>query len=295
MTLTKFLLSVLAVSPPLNLGAQVTIGSSIPSNPGALIDFKQSVDITGNINANRGINMPRVKIISTTIPEGQSLAQTIEGTAPTDNWDKDQHIGLMVYHVDRCTLGGSGLYLWDGVSWQKAGDSNPDKLNFSQSYIDLPSGHDARGDVSPRYLSAYWSNGLEVTWQKLPSVLPVEVSLQDPASLSGALTVPGENITLLAKVMPKPDAASPWQSYESKLTFNTKCGQRDIILNQTNYAIIVNNRSTDFTVDHKYVTNGTFSFPVQTNVVWKTLIYDPSSMLVSVDPSFESYNGEDNK
>lgn len=96
------------------LNAQVTIGSDIEPNQGALLDLKEkkaanpSLD---NTTSTKGLGMPRVRLTSPT-----SIAADIAGVTDMQE-DKDAHTGLMVYNVDKCSLHGSGLYVWDGTQW----------------------------------------------------------------------------------------------------------------------------------------------------------------------------------
>ena len=114
------LFAVLLAICPLPGRAQVTIGATEPPVAGALLDLKE----TGTTN--KGLGMPRVRLTSLTIPSNQTLAQTIDGNATTDNWDKDDHIGLTVYNTNVCIDGNAvpdGLYVWDGDQWQYLGAS----------------------------------------------------------------------------------------------------------------------------------------------------------------------------
>lgn len=96
---------------------QVTIGSGLTPSPGAILDLKEEVDGTSK----KGIVIPRVKLVNRTIPSGETLAQTIQGTAPNSNWDKDEHIGLMVYNTNPIETSANrvcpGIHVWNGEEW----------------------------------------------------------------------------------------------------------------------------------------------------------------------------------
>ncbi|MBK5722431.1 hypothetical protein JGH11_16260 [Dysgonomonas sp. Marseille-P4677] len=106
-----------------SLKAQVTIGSDEPPLNGALLDLKE-IGTT-----KKGLNLPRVILTSLIIPSGEtSLSTTISGA--TGAWEKDNHIGLLVYHVgkyDACDSQSfpQGLYVWDGNKWQYIGQKPP--------------------------------------------------------------------------------------------------------------------------------------------------------------------------
>lgn len=108
------MLSIIAVAAILtatHVQAQVTIGSAETPLAGALLDLKEGTITT------KGLAMPRVKLNSLEIPDGQtSLSSTIDGAG--GDWEKDKHIGLLVYNMNNCTTSGKGLYVWGGNSWK---------------------------------------------------------------------------------------------------------------------------------------------------------------------------------
>lgn len=99
-----------------SLKAQVTIGSSIPPNKGALLDLKEE---DGNsTNAKKGLGLPRVILKEIGIID-------IEGGVTDLN--KEEHIGLVVYNVkkrdaadgitERSQLLCPGIHVWIGEEW----------------------------------------------------------------------------------------------------------------------------------------------------------------------------------
>lgn len=115
-----FIIFAICFAFQISISAQVTVGSAYEPLEGAILQLKE--DNNPEENSKKGICMPRVKILSETIPTGETLAQTIEGNGSGENWDKNLHTGLIVYHTDQCKLKGKGLYAWDGNRWQFAGD-----------------------------------------------------------------------------------------------------------------------------------------------------------------------------
>lgn len=104
------------------LNAQVTIGSTEVPVAGALLDLK-SAGVTS-----KGLGMPRVILNSLTITDEAdptNLAPTVAGSE-AETWDKDEHIGLLVYHAgeyDECDPYSirQGMYVWTGNEWQFIG------------------------------------------------------------------------------------------------------------------------------------------------------------------------------
>lgn len=97
-----------------NLNAQVTIGSRLVPESGAILDLKQEGETV------KGLGLPRVKLHHLTIPQGQtSLSSTIVGAS--GNWGAEEHTGLVIYNLgevcDFLTFP-SGPYVWDGKEWQ---------------------------------------------------------------------------------------------------------------------------------------------------------------------------------
>jgi len=98
------------------LFSQVTVGSAIKPNEGALLDVKQSTTTDGSANSTKGIGLPRVALTAI-----DDLSPCADNTS--DN--KLSHRGLTVYNVTDNSDGAQtlkeGLYFWDGDLWQPSG------------------------------------------------------------------------------------------------------------------------------------------------------------------------------
>lgn len=104
-----------------SLYSQVTIGSGVAPNIGALLDLKEYDDAIaqqGGRTALKGLGLPRVKIVA---------PDQLELDGYTGSLEADEHIGLLVYNMEApvfnpltCKLDGSplGLNVWDGSQWQ---------------------------------------------------------------------------------------------------------------------------------------------------------------------------------
>lgn len=115
------LILVLCISSPISLYAQVTIGSDLKPAQGALLDLK------GHGHTQKGLGLPRVKLINNTPTNSTKLAESIGGTG---EWDMDKHIGLIIYNMtegtgecinDNYSLEGvprEGIHVWNGEKWQ---------------------------------------------------------------------------------------------------------------------------------------------------------------------------------
>lgn len=133
-----FILSALLITS-ISLNAQVTIGSDIAPNRGALLDLKEEYTSGGGANSKRGLALPRVKITGK-----YTLNDVIQGyDALTDTEKKNlsaSHIGLVVYNMnpfrpDQCSTAQSGVMVWTGDGgWENV-------LNYQGEY---------QGDIATR-------------------------------------------------------------------------------------------------------------------------------------------------
>lgn len=97
--------------------AQVTIGSNTPPNKGSLLDLKESE--VSEANSTKGLILPRVKLQLLNPDSDASFAKSmgVDG----EEWDRLDHIGLLVYNVGGCTekiYSPEGVYVWNKSEWQ---------------------------------------------------------------------------------------------------------------------------------------------------------------------------------
>jgi hypothetical protein len=99
----------------LHASAQVTIGSDIAPNAGALLDLKQTASTGGaaTVAAGGGLNLPRITLTSLT-----SLVPLIATHTTTE---ASAHIGLTVYNLSATSPFKPGVYVWDGAKWAPVG------------------------------------------------------------------------------------------------------------------------------------------------------------------------------
>lgn len=110
----------------LHTQAQVTIGSNIVPNKGALLDIKSQDGDVNNVTATKGLGVPRVALrkikqlypmFSTTPTSDISTAEYTTGKTTIDL----AHTGLVVYNITidpaADNLLDVGLYTWDGTQW----------------------------------------------------------------------------------------------------------------------------------------------------------------------------------
>lgn len=268
--------------------SQVTIGSSKPPVPGALLDLKQDdATLTNGTTAKRGLGMPRVKLTDKynlypmfeKVP-GNNTPNTSYDTATKKTIEDNAHIGLMVYHTDRCTLQGKGLYVWIGTEWNKLGESDLDKFKLSDTYFDIPSGSDGRGTITAQTIGVTWAGASKApVWTKSNSTSLLPIVFVDE-SKTGTVGASPATVDFTPKSLTI-DAINPWQSKESKIIFtDPECGStQDVILNQTHYALKVNNQFGNSQI--VYTAAGGGNFAVQGNAEWATSISDPNNILTT--------------
>ncbi|MDR1707823.1 MAG: fibrobacter succinogenes major paralogous domain-containing protein [Prevotella sp.] len=104
---------------------QVTIGSGIDPNKGALLDIKEfdpNDPKTDNTTATKGMLLPRVNLDKLKPTTDSELAKSI---GSSETWNKNAHIGLTVYNVkeDQCAEIPKGVFTWTGTEWVYLGQS----------------------------------------------------------------------------------------------------------------------------------------------------------------------------
>lgn len=281
-----------------NLHGQVTIGSTLPPANGALLDLKEHGPDGFNVTASKGLAMPRVTLTDRDnlypmfeTSSGSGTANSHYNTTVLKTAEDANHKGLIVYHTEKCTMDGKGIYVWNGKKWEKVGGNTLAGIALSQNYFDLPSGQDARGAVSAETLTIAWTGAAAPTWSTAPNNGLAAVPLISP-DLSGTVGASSYNMTILPQTMPTLNPTNLWTSYESKLTFtDPDCGlAKELILHQTNYALLVRGRQNNSQIIY-YSSTSNGNIPVQGNVAWATSIRGTSG-LSTVTP--ESGGANDN-
>ncbi len=290
---------------PATLVGQVTIGSGTAPRKGALLDLKDSDSHTNpQVTANKGFAMPRVKLT-----DMDNLYPMFTGDESDYATQKMSHVGLIVYNISgesipRCAPIPDGLYSWDGEKWRSIwSPDEPVSIDLgTKRYYDLPSGRDARGAINMQSFDITWSPTRLLTYTEKAIT---GASLQDGGVLfsnvnrtASPLKASPAIFSMIPDVMNISNPDSPWQSRETALTFTItdECGEtatETITLNQTNYALKVNNQfSSNQSI---YTTAGNVKLPVEGNVAWTTVKTDPSNILSSTSPIVGSTQGSDRK
>ncbi|NDV69581.1 FISUMP domain-containing protein [Dysgonomonas sp. 25] len=266
-----------------SLHAQVSIGSPEAPNKGALLDLK--MDNQGM--STKGLAMPRVTLTD----KDKLYPMLANGYAASED---AAHTGLIVYHNDKCTMDGKGLYVWNGSEWQPLHKPVVAGLNFNQEYFDLPSGQDARA-LTAQNLEISWTGGIPPTWSSAAAAGLNAISFTGNPITPTTLTTSPTTMTLLPDLLGAVPL-NPWYSKESELTFiYSECGQtKKVTFNQTNYAFRVNNQFTNSQII--ITSTATGSFAVHSNTAWNAVITGTSGMSTvapssgGVDLKNSSYN-----
>ena len=105
----KSILLGLAVFFTIATKAQVTIGSGLEPNTGALLDIKEFASTSTNLStANKGFNLPRVPL---------QAANKLEPCATTNVTNNRNHTGMFVYNTTTNVQLTPGVYYWNGANW----------------------------------------------------------------------------------------------------------------------------------------------------------------------------------
>jgi len=180
--------------------------------------------------------------------------------------------------------------VWTGTEWEFLGTKKTPSYSFNlnQTYFELPSGHDARGAVTPQDLIATWAGEMTTTWTMYHSDNSgtFQIDLINPTAKNGTVGASPYSITIEPKAMNN-TAGEPtdrWFTRETKIVFTSldndcgrQVGQHIVTLNQTNYAIRANYSFSNSMI--KYTTISPSSFGVESNAAWKTIIGDPYDVL----------------
>jgi hypothetical protein len=145
----KLVLFLVLLGPSLSAGAQVTIGVGEKPNKGALLDLKEYTD-PDKTTSNKGLLLPRVNLTNLK-PAGPDGLPLSIGNTDGESWNLEDHIGLVVYNVNKC-IGGDqiplGSYVWSGTEWQYLG------IDDSETLASGVSKHPAKPGVYEEFYSA---------------------------------------------------------------------------------------------------------------------------------------------
>ncbi len=116
-TIKIFLLAISFFSTIYSYSQQVTIGSELIPNAGALLDLKQ-YNKADNTTSDKGFNLPRVPL---------NVIDKLEPCATTNATNAAAHKGLLVYNMTDNSYVAPGIYYWDGSNWQRLVNKYPSK------------------------------------------------------------------------------------------------------------------------------------------------------------------------
>lgn len=133
--LMKLLIIILFSTVSAAAYSQVTIGSDMPPEAGALLDLK--TEYSGKLGMGvtnvGGLLLPRVELVSI-----NTLEPLVEASVANHEEQKRKHTGLLVYNLKVDTDKGlkKGIYTWDGEQWKTTSDESVKK---DVSFFYMPS------------------------------------------------------------------------------------------------------------------------------------------------------------
>lgn len=258
--------------------AQVTIGSNNSPNLGALLDLKEENNPTGGATASKGLGMPRVKLLSLTITNPLTgVASTIDGAPTNELWNEDEHIGLMVYHIDDCTLNGKGLYAWTGDTWTKLSNNfELAGLHLSTDNLLFYNGINTPQDVTVRWKPisgytppTYTGTGATFTFNPLSGTLPAT----SPQTVSISLDNMTEN-ELNTNLFANKTSTVTFSFANSPCVVGGGSETQTININQVNKALKVNGKVIPDPVD--ITATGSQIVTLESNAKWKFTSISPT-------------------
>lgn len=305
-------LALITVCSGLSYG-QVTIGSGIPPEKGALLDLKEQQKDDGSDNASKGLILPRVNLSNL-----NKLYPMFNN--PYDPAEDAKHIGLTVYNLTQCDdKFAQGPYIWSGTRWEQVINKPilsanpiltfPTDLVATNYFVEIPSGQDLRQAWTAAYKPI-------IAWASADSVTGVWTDVR-PSATSGLVfnppastlfpsfpvkwtTSPISNISILPEPMtPNEVTTTPFLTRESKLTLTgfvmavSPCPggtnqSQTITLNQTNYAIIPSPLSTpSYTI--RLTNTNLNNKAILSNVMWRATEENPQTGDAQLDDLLVSY------
>jgi hypothetical protein len=113
--------------------AQVTVGSLVDPEKGALLDLKNHASAADSTTATSGgLLLPRVRLVDRSTLEPFIGKGDAEWNQSNQKKTKVNHIGLTVYNLTNDSYFHAGLYIWGGSEWKSLAAT-------SAGYIFLPS------------------------------------------------------------------------------------------------------------------------------------------------------------
>lgn len=288
----------------LHISAQVTIGSTLPTQKGSLLDLKEQQSDVNNINSSKGLALPRVKL--TDINNLYPMFETSPGSGVADNMyntpvlkqEEDiKHSGLIVYNIDACTISGAGIYVWNGAKWVLLGSSKniipkPDmfttyresqRISDDTILIHLPSGMDLRTFPSDQkfnfdlnWISPSFGN---MTIKKITETVDGGLKFinnSNPANWTSLITSSpvafDYEIQDMSDIIQNHNANknNPFRSRETAVTFELPANdcypqtEVTVKLNQTNYRLTIKRENGTFNDMYRF-RNQTALFSTGTN------------------------------
>lgn len=269
------LATLIALTSPMTICAQVTIGSALNPSPGAILDLKENSNY--GANSTRGLVLPRVKLTA----KNELFPMFKEDPNYTSIVKDEQdalHIGLLVYNLNQCDGFGKGVYQWEGKSWVpllgvKAGISPPDltstypateKIDDNTLLVHLPSGLDIRTSPSDKKFSLpiNWSDATKGSMNRTAVAASAFGGLNfvnpddhptswtpNPATISPVTF--NFHLNDMSDIITSRNAniSDPFKSRETILTFElpgNECYSEKAVqvrMNQTNYRLVVSRYS----------------------------------------------------
>jgi hypothetical protein len=157
----------------MNMQAQVTVGSLLPNEDGALLDLKMYDSIPNLKNSNKGILFSKVKLASY-----NSLEPLYSAASATD---KLKATGMIVYNVNTSGIGlPAGLVQWNGEEW----------IPLSQE----PSLADFTMDCSKVKVQGFFNKGKALSTLENTLIFPVNITKEGSYDIN-AIVLEGNTAT----------------------------------------------------------------------------------------------------
>ena len=170
----------------------VTIGSQIPPLKGAVLDLKESNDLTGNANSTSGLMMARVAL-----SDVNNLFPMLTGAESDYESLKPKYTGLIVYNVTANSSLKKGLYSWNGSNWSKL-DAPVANSVTAENGLSVPDGQNVELGGNLEENTTINHNGYILNFN--PNSGKIGVNVQDPKAIMDITNNVNEDPLILRNV-----------------------------------------------------------------------------------------------
>lgn len=277
------------ISSLIAIHGQVTIGSGIEPNKGALLDLKEyNADTPGGETSKHGFLLPRVNLV-----DKDKLQM---GTNPELTGDeRNNHTGLVVFNVNETAPFCKGVYVWNGQEWLELGDlcagaAGSTSITLSpDTEMFFLSGQNG-SSIIPKNIQIAWNPASATTSMSETPVLGTGMGLTSNPTFplgnnTGTSVYIRPNTMSQTEVGERADGGNPFLIKKSKMNFivnnNGITESKSIDVTQLNKAILINNKLNPDRINYQS-SSANQTVTVESNYKWKLAVTPTANSMVTI-------------